>query len=31
MVNGLTWLVYLGFFGGNFTPVGQYLAVMSPF
>ena len=31
MVNGLTWLVCLGFIGGNITPVGQYLAVMSLF
>ena len=31
MVNGLTWLICLGFIGGNFTPVGQYLAVMSLF
>ena len=31
MVNGLTWLVCLGFIGGNITPVGQYLAVISLF
>ena len=31
MVNGLTWLVYLGFIDGNFTPFGQYLVFMSLF
>ena len=31
MVNALTWLVYLGFIGGNFTPVGQYLSIKSLF